>query len=80
MSDIPSFIAPVPHDTTEVPVPWPTSRDPSCPGEATSDNSKKEEDAPSLLSLMRRRRRVGEKDASITLIKKTSTTSLERWH
>ena len=40
--DIPSSIAPVPHNTTDLPVTQPPSRDQSFPAEASSGNLEKE--------------------------------------
>ena len=58
--DIPSSIAPVPHNTTDLPVPQPPSRDQSCPAEARSEDSEKE-GALSLAFVMCHSRRLGNK-------------------
>ena len=58
---IPSSIAPVPHNTTDFPVPQPPTRDQPYPAETSSEDSKKEEGAPSpSSSVVCRRRRVGD--------------------
>ena len=48
--NIPSSIAPVPHNTTELPVPQPPTRDQPYHAETSSEDSKKEEGAPSSSS------------------------------
>ena len=53
-------IAPVPHNTTDLPVPQPPSRDQSCPSEASSEDSEKE-GVLSLAFVMRRPPRLGKK-------------------
>ena len=59
--NIPSSIAPVPHNTTDLAVPQPPTRDQPCPAETSSEDSKKEESAPlSSSSVVCRRRRVGD--------------------
>ena len=60
--NIPSSIAPVPHNTTDLPVPQPPTRDQPYPAETSSEDSKKEEGAPSSSSssVACRRRRVGD--------------------
>ena len=50
---LPLSIASVPHNTTDLPVPQPPSRDQSCPAEASSQDSKKE-GASSSAFVMRR--------------------------
>ena len=58
--NIPSSIAPVPHNTTDLPVPQPPTRDQPYPAETSSEDSKKEEGASSSSSsVVCRRRRVG---------------------
>ena len=59
-SNIPSSIAPVPHNTTDLPVPQPPSRDQSCPAEASLEDSKKKASSLSAF-VMRRRHRLGNK-------------------
>ena len=64
--NIPSSIAPVPHNTTNLPVPQPPTRDQPYPAETSSEDFKKEEGAPSSSSsVVCRRRRVGDE---ITLL------------
>ena len=59
--NIPSSIAPVPHNTTDLPVLHSPTRDQPHPAETSSEDSKKEEGAPSSLSsVVCRRRRVGD--------------------
>ena len=60
--NIPSSIAPVPHNTTDLPVPQLLTRDQPYPAETSSEDSKKEEGAPasSSSSVVCRRRRVGD--------------------
>ena len=48
--NIPSSIAPVPHNTTDLPVPQPLTRDQPYPAETSSEYSKKEKGVPSLSS------------------------------
>ena len=47
---IPSSIAPVPHNTTDFPVPQPPTRDQPYPAETSSEDSRKEKGAPSSSS------------------------------
>lgn len=54
--DIPSSIAPVPHNTINLPVPQPPLKDQSCPAEEASYDDSEEEQGAS--SAVRRRRRV----------------------
>ena len=56
--NIPSSIAPVPHNITGLPVPQPPTRDQPYTAETSSEDSKKEEGAPSS-SVVCHRRRVG---------------------
>ena len=60
--NIPSSIAPVLHNTTDLPVPQPFTRDQPYPAETSSEDSKKEEGVPSSSSssVVCRRRRVGD--------------------
>ena len=44
--NIPSSIAPVPHNTSNLPVPQPPTRDQPYPAETSSEDFKKEEGAP----------------------------------
>ena len=79
--NIPSSIAPVPYNTTDLPVPQPPTRDQPYPAETSSEDSKKEEGAPSSSSsVVCRRCRVGVKGVLVTLIKKISMILFERWH
>ena len=60
--NIPSSIAPVPHNTTDLPVQQPPTRDQPYPAETSSEDSRKEEGASSSSSssVVCRRRRVGD--------------------
>ena len=58
--DIPSSIAPVPQNTTDLLVPQPPSKDQSCPAEKGFEDSEKE-DALSSALIMRRPRRLRNK-------------------
>ena len=58
--NIPSSIPPVLHNTTDLPVPQPPTRDQPYPAETSSEDSKKEEGAPSSSSVICHRRRVGD--------------------
>ena len=55
-SNIPSFIAPVPHNTTDLPVPQPLTRNQIYSAETSSEDSKKEEGAPSSCAIRKRHR------------------------
>ena len=57
--NIPSSIAPVSHNTTDLLVPQTPTRDQSCLAETSFENSKKEESA-SLSSAICRRRQIGD--------------------
>ena len=58
--DIPLSMAPVPYNTTDLPVPQSPSRDQSCPAEASSEDSEKIGSSSSAF-VMRRPRRLGYK-------------------
>ena len=58
--DIPSCIAPVPHNTADLPVSQPPSKDQSCLAEASYEDFEKE-NASSLAVFMRRPRQLGNK-------------------
>ena len=76
--DILSSIAPVSHNITDLPVPQPLSRDQSCPAKASSGIPKRKvRHYQHLLCVVHAD--WGIKDVPITLIKKTSITSFERW-
>ena len=53
--DIPSSIAPVPHNMTELPVPQPPLRDQSCQAEEASYDDSEEEQGASSAACRRRR-------------------------
>ena len=53
--NIPSSIAPVPHNTTGLPEPQPPTRDQSCLAKTSSEDSEKEEGASSSSAICHRR-------------------------
>ena len=80
--NIPSSIAPVPHNTTDFPVPQPPTRDQPYPAETSSKDFKKKRKVRHhhhhLLFVVDVE--LGMKGVLITLIKKISMILFERWH
>ena len=79
---IPSSIAPVPHNTTDLPVPQPLTINQSCLAEASTDNSEKKKDASSSSSVMYRGRQFREERCPHYPNREDITVMIgfERWH
>ena len=76
--NIPSSIAPVPHNTSDLPVPNPPTKAQQMVAVESSEDSEMEEGESSSSFGVRRRQRSRGKDVLTTPTKRTSTISFER--